>query len=260
MHREAFCAALEERGCRCHIYEPPTRERTIPVWDERQQPGVIKWLRSLPRPIGILAPGDIHAVHLLDICREINIAVPEEMAILGMGNDSVICDTVQPTLSSLDLDARRVGYEAARLLDQKMAGKDVKEVLYVSPSHVAVRQSTDMLCIEDPEVVAAVSFIRQWACTGIKVEQVVEHVAISRSLLEHRFRKYLGRSPQAEIRLMQVKRVKQLLDSTDLSLEAVAPLAGYAHPEYMSVVFKRIDRANAGRVPPPVLCQRFKGS
>jgi LacI family transcriptional regulator len=110
---------------------------------------------------------------------------------------------------------------------------------WIAPLGIATRQSTDVLCIEDADVAAAVSFIRERACSGVTVEQVIEHVAVSRSLLERRFRKYLGRSPQAEIRFIQVKRVKQLLADTDLPLDAIAELAGYVHPEYMSVVFKR---------------------
>ncbi len=110
----------------------------------------------------------------------------------------------------------------------------------IEPLGVITRQSTDVLRIDDPDVAAAVSFIRERACGGLRVEQVLRHIAVSRSLLERGFRRYLGRSPQAEIRLVRLKRVKQLLAETDLSLAAIARLAGFVHPEYMSVLFKRL--------------------
>jgi LacI family transcriptional regulator len=153
----------------------------------------------------------------------------------------VLCELCDPPLSSVAPNAERIGYEAAELLDRLMAGgrAPARERL-IEPVGVVARQSTDVLSIDDAEVAAAVRFIRERACGGLRVEQVLRHVAVSRSLLERRFRKYLGRSPQGEIRLVRLKRVKQLLADTDLSLVAIAQLAGFVHPEYMSVVFKRL--------------------
>ena len=168
-YREAFGQVLKERGFDCHSYQPPASDPSLPSWRESQRPGLNKWLHSLPRPIGIFTAGDIHSAFLLDMCRELNISMPEEMAILGMGNDSVICETVRPTLSSLDVDGQRVGYEAAKLLDRMMAGKPSKDVVYIPPSHVVVRQSTDLVAIEDADVAQAVRIIRESACTGIDV-------------------------------------------------------------------------------------------
>jgi LacI family transcriptional regulator len=110
----------------------------------------------------------------------------------------------------------------------------------VPPLGVKTRQSSDISGIEDPDVASAVTFIRERACLGVSVEEVVKHVVISRSQLERRFRKYLGRSPQAEIRRVQLRRVMQLLAETDLTLESIANLTGFQHPEYMSVIFKRL--------------------
>ena len=112
-----------------------------------------------------------------------------------MGNDSVICETVRPTLSSLDVDGQRVGYEAAKLLDRMMAGKPSKDVVYIPPSHVVVRQSTDLVAIEDADVAQAVRIIRESACTGIDVMRVADKVGLSRRSLERRFRQFLG-APQ----------------------------------------------------------------
>jgi len=112
LHRDAFCGVLEGRGFKCHSYRPPASDRSVPIWHESQQLGLKAWIRSLPHPVGVLTPGDLHSARLLDVCHELDIAVPEEIAILGLGNDPLICEIVRPTLSSVDVDARRIGYEA----------------------------------------------------------------------------------------------------------------------------------------------------
>jgi LacI family transcriptional regulator len=239
-HRDNFREMLAKRGYECHCYRPPASNRSVPAWDEKQRPGLIRWLRSLPRPIGIFTPGDIHSSRLLDMCRELNIAVPEEMAILGRCNDSVICETVRPTLSSVDDDARRVGFEAAKLLDRMMAGKPSKDVVYVPPSHVVVRQSTDLVAIEDADVAQAVRFIREFACTGIDVTRVAEAVGVSRRGLERRFREHLGRTPKAEIMRVRMEHVKMLMLETDQTSESIARHSGFSSLEYFTKVFRRM--------------------
>jgi LacI family transcriptional regulator len=237
-HRETFCKALEEKGYECHIYHSASSERIMPVWHERQRPRLIRWLRTLPRPIGIYCAGDLHAARLLDVCRDLNIAVPEEMAVMGVGNDPVICDSVFPTLSSLDLDARRVGYKAASLLDQKMTGKEPKDTIYVPPSQVVVRQSTDLMVIEDADVAHAMRFIREYACAGIDVPRVAEEVGVSESVLERRFRQYLERSPKAEIMRIRIERSKMLLAETDKNSKRIAHQCGFNSLAYFTYAFR----------------------
>jgi LacI family transcriptional regulator len=239
VHREAYCKVLEQRGCQCHCYQPPTSDRSMPVWTEKQRPGLIKWIGSLPRPIGIFTPGDPHSLRLLDLCRELDIAVPEEIAILGLCNDSVICETVRPTLSSIDVDARRVGFEAAGLLDRMMSGKPAKDIIYVPPSHVVVRQSTDLMAIEDSDVAHAVRFIRQFACKAIDVSHVVEDVGLSRRALERRFRQSLGRSPKEEIMRIRIDHAKMLMAQTDQTSESIARKSGFSSLEYFTKVFRQ---------------------
>jgi LacI family transcriptional regulator len=231
---------LDERGHECQIYTPATREQNLAVWDESQRPGLIKWLRSLTRPIGIYTPGDLHSVCLLDMCLELGIAVPEEIAILGRGNDPVICEAVHPTLSSIDLNAPRMGYEAAKLLEKMMAGKSVPEMIFIPPSHLAVRQSTDLVAIEDSDVAQAVQYIRDHACSGINVPHVVEQVGLSRSVLERRFYQHLGRTPKAEILRVKIEKAKMLLVGTDHSSERIARLSGFASLEYFTTAFRRM--------------------
>ena len=201
---------------------------------------MIKWVRSLPKPIGVYAVGDMHAVRLLDACHEIGVAVPEEVAILSVGNDPLICETVRPTISSLDLDLPSIGYLAAELLDRMMAGKRVcKETIYTQPSQVVKRQSTDVIAIDEPDLVAAVHFIRQWACQGITVSQVAHEIGLSRSVLDRRFRQNLGRTPKAEIMRIRIENAKRLLTQTTLDSRAVAKRSGFSSSGYFIKAFRR---------------------
>jgi LacI family transcriptional regulator len=165
--------------------------------------------------------------------------VPEEIAILGLGNDAVICETVRPTLSSLDPDARRMGYEAAKLLDQMMAGKPAKDIVYIPPSHVVVRQSTDLVAIEDADVAQAVRIIREFACKGIDVSSVADEIGLSRRGMERRFRQYLGRSPKEEIMRIQMEHAKTLMVRTDQTSAMIARKCGFSSLEYFTRIFRR---------------------
>ena len=119
----------------------------------------------------------------------------------------------------------------------------------IPPLGVTTRQSTDVLAIDDPDVASAVRYIREHACRGAVVDDILEHVPISRSILERRFRKSLDCSPQALIRRTQLKRVKQLLVDTDLALARISELAGFKHHEHMCTVFKREVGVSARGLP-----------
>jgi LacI family transcriptional regulator len=198
------------------------------------------WLRSLPKPIGVLACYDICGRQLLEICRRNEILVPEEIAVLGIDNDELLCTLADPPLSSVILDSKRAGYVAAQLLDQAMSGKSLPPISHLmKPSGVAARQSTDILAIDDAGVCKAARFIREHACDGINVPDVLKHTGLSRRTLDSRFLRFLGRTPHDEIRRIQLQRVEELLIQTDLSLGAIADRTGFEHSEYLSVIFKR---------------------
>jgi LacI family transcriptional regulator len=238
-HRAAYCRALAEHGCDCRRFQAPATKRTVPLWHEQLRPRLIEWLRLLPRPIGIFTAGDPHASRLLDACREHNIAVPEEMAVLGVGNDIVICETVKPTLSSLDLDARRIGFEAAKLLDRKIKGKPTAGTIFIPPSHIAVRQSTDTMAIKDSGVAQAMRLIREFACSGVTISRVAQEVGLSCAVLERRFRKILGHAPMTEIMRIRIEHAKMLLAHTDKTSKSIAHKSGFNSLEYFINTFRR---------------------
>lgn len=248
VRREGFARRLAERGYELtQIWESPWIGPRARSW-EKEQAQISRWLKSLKRPVGLMACNDARGQHVLDACQRTNLAVPEDIAVVGVDDDAVLCNLCQPPLSSIVPNSQRVGYEAAALLDQLMSGGNApKEVMRIEPVGIHPRQSSDVLAIEDPAVSSALRFIRERAFHGCSMKEVVHHSAMSRSVLERKFRQYLGHSPQEEIRSTQLKRVKQLLAESDLPLSEIAQLAGYAHPEYMSVVFKRLTGQTPGQ-------------
>jgi LacI family transcriptional regulator len=172
--------------------------------------------------------------------------VPEEIAVLGVNDDELICEMANPPLSSVVHNARRIGYEAAAMLDRLMQGRKVVADLVIDPLGVKTRQSTDLLAIEDPEVAKAVRFIREHACEGIRVDDVLDQVALSRRTLEMRFRDAVGRPPHVEIRRVQLERVKELLVTSDFKLDRIAELTGFSTAQYLAGLFHRVVNMTPG--------------
>jgi LacI family transcriptional regulator len=199
-----------------------------------------RWLRGLPKPVGIVACNDIRALQVLHACREYEIAVPDDVAVIGIDNDDVLCELARPTLTSVEQDTHRIGYEAAALLHRMMTLQRPLELPRSAPPvRVVVRASTDVLALDDRVVAAALRFIRRHACDGIGVAEVVRHVGLSRASLERRMRQRLGRSPLSEIHRVRLDRVKQLLVETDYALPEIARLTGFTYSEYMIAFFQR---------------------
>jgi LacI family transcriptional regulator len=234
---EHFSRMIRERGCACSIYEPSESSRSNA---ESQVEDIADWVRRLPKPVGVMACYDLRGQQVLDACRRGNIAVPDEVAVIGVDNDELLCSLSDPPLSSIIPNTRRTGYEAAALLDQMMAGKKIRSLTrLIPPLGVATRQSTDVLAVEDRNIVQAVRYIREHACDGITIKDVLRVAPQSRRVLESRFKKLIGRTPHEEILRVQFNRVKQLLTETDLALPLIAERAGFEHAEYLSVAFKR---------------------
>lgn len=237
--RDNFREYLASRGHTCLEHHAPNHGERPANW-ERHQADVAAWVASLPKPVGILACTDQLAFWLLDACRRAGVAVPEEVAVVGVENDETLCTMARPQLSSVAFDGERVGYEAAALLDKLMAGEPPPpEPVLVPPKGLVVRQSSDITAIEDPEIAAAVRYIREHACHGINVSDIVKHVGLSRSFLERSMRVAIGRTPREEIARVRFGRVQGLLADTELSLASIANRCGFEHPQYMAEVFKK---------------------
>ncbi len=228
---EHFVARCASAGATCHVFQPP----------RKSTPDALKrWLAELEKPVGVFACYDIKAQQVLDACRELDLAVPEQVAVLGVDNDPLLCNLCTPPLSSVVPDANRTGYLAAELLDRMLAGHPVPAQAHLLPPlGVETRHSTDILAIEDSDVAAALRIIRERARDGIDVNDLLRTLPVSRRVFETKFRKLVGRTPHEEIVRVRLQRVQQLLRETDLSIAEIAPRVGFDHPEYLTVAFKR---------------------
>ncbi len=237
---EWFKRLARKSGHECHIMPKTNDVHDAPSGRERLN-RLAKWISKLPKPIGLLAAYDIMAHEVIDACRSVNIAIPEEVAIVGVDNDELLCDLCDPPLTSIALDTDQTGYRAAELLDQMMCGNVVPgEPHLFKPIGIVPRQSTDSLAMSDPEVVKAVQYIRLHACEGISVTDLLEQVSTSRRVFEQRFREQVGKTAHQLIVQTRLDRVKEMLINTDLPLADIAHRCGFSHQEYMSVVFKKI--------------------
>jgi len=245
--REAFLQSLSHSGYKGSVYESPWGGANARPW-ENEQMRISRWIRTLPKPVGVMACNDVRGLHVLDACQRSGHKVPDEVAVLGVDDDTLLCELCNPPLSSIITNPEQIGYEAASVLDRLMQGGrvDFKERL-IPPMGATTRLSTDVLAIDDEHFVSAVRYIREHACRGITVDNVLDTVPLSRSTLERRFRQHLGRSPQNEIRIVQLNRAKQLLAETDHALHRIAEIVGFEHAEYFNVAFKRAFGCTPGQ-------------
>lgn len=239
---EAFRYAVEEAGYECSVHLYPTKvhnidKRTCEAIDRNK----LKWLKNLPKPVAVFACNDWEAFLFIQFCRQYDFRVPEEVSVMGVGNDELLCNISNPPLSSIRAPFERVGYDAAELLEQILNGKKVAQKKhFLPPMGLVSRQSTDVLQVSDPVVIKALQFIQEHVSEPIKVEDMLKCVFISRTLLERKFRTELGRTPLEEIRRQRIQRVKQMLADTNFSITEIAVLCGFGSDVRLSTVFKEI--------------------
>ncbi len=243
---EYFLQRLSKTGKTPHVFDSPDANRKLQTSTAVEQLGVLyeqdiaRWLESLPKPVGVMACNDIRGQQVLNACREHGIPVPDDVAVVGVDNDEILCELSDPPLSSVEPDTERIGYEAAALLDRMMQGQSPRSMkTFIPPRWVVTRQSSDVLAMADRDVASAVRLIREQACNGLTVDQILAQVPLSRSTLERRFKKLIGRTPKAEILRVQMDRIKRLLTETDFSLARIADMVGIRHVEYLSAAFKQ---------------------
>lgn len=240
---ERFGEWVRGRGCICHDYSAPTRRPN----SDAEVDAIAEWLTGLPKPVAVFACYDNRGQQILEACRRAGLAVPEEVAVLGVDNDEVLCALSPPPLSSVILNPRRAGWESAALLAQMMRGEIVLAEQRLIPAvGIATRQSTDILAVHDPKIAAALRYIREHACEGIGVGDVLHHCPMARRALENRFSRLLGRTPGDEILRVQLNRVKELLIGTKLPIWEIAGRTGFGS-EYLSVVFQREFKTTPSR-------------
>lgn len=215
------------------------------------------WLQRLPQPVGIIGVTDARARHILQTCERLGLIVPDKVSVIGIDNEDLARFLTRVPLSSVNQGTKRMGYEAAKLLHAKLQQKNVtKQRILVPPQGVVERQSTDFQALRDTFVIQAMHFIRHNACKGIKVDQVLDFVGVSRSNLEKRFREERGHSIHTEIHQTKLDRAKQLLRESELATSEIASVCGYPSLQYMYAVFKK----DLGQTPKEYRTNRSDGA
>jgi LacI family transcriptional regulator len=241
LREEGFRAALQAAG-----FEPACfRERGLPpahlnslVWPLGGR--LRKWLAALPRPVGIFVSNDIWGYQISEVCREMGLIVPDEVALIVVQVDELVSELARPPLTSIAVPAERIGAAAAGLLDGLLGRPRARPLdLLLPPLGIVTRQSTDVVAVDDPDVAAAVRFIRERALARIQVDDVVQALPVTRRALERRFRVSLNRGIAEEIRHVRIERAIYLLASTSSSIAEVARRAGVADAEHFASAFRR---------------------
>lgn len=224
LRRQAFIEALQEEGYDCHCLPDGQDARSI---------------RAIPKPVGLMACNDSRASQMIGACMRTRVKVPEEVAVVGVDNDETLCEMADVPISSIDPASRRVGFEAASMLDRLMRGEPLdQKTVVVSPIGLVVRASSDALAVPDDQVATAMRYMQAHACDPMRVEDMMGVLQVSRRTLEKRFRTIFGRTLHDEIRRLQFERARQLLCETDMRIPQVATRCGFKDPKRFTTLFR----------------------
>lgn len=227
-----------------------------PIWRTGDDARLLLWLKKLPKPVGIFTGYDPAAIRVINACGRLGLAVPDQVAVLGAGNDAHLCEALTPTLSSVDLDPVRIGYEAAKRLDEKMGGADlspfrrkksgesdrsstaVPEPILLPVGGLAARESTDVIRTDDEDIAQAIRYLRQNALTGLRVADIVERLNISAKTLQRGIRRTLGRTAEQELIRIRMTAARERLEDSRRSVAEVASLCGFSSTKYFVNAFR----------------------
>ena len=243
---EMFQQFLSQQRRKTAIYATRLAEREPGDIQAREQQGLqlessmADWLKNQPRPLALFACNDVCAQQVLNACRENNIRVPEEIAVMGVDNDDVLCNLCDPPLTSIEPNTEELGYRAAAMMDRLLNGERLsQETVLIPPVRIVERASTDMVAVDDKIAVTAMRFIRDQVGEGIAVKDVLLHTKRSRTDLDIRFRRWLGCSVRDQIQRQRLQTASQLLHDLNMSIQEVAERSGFADSAHFCRVFRR---------------------
>lgn len=246
-HEQAFENTLTNSENTYHIFRPSS-PFGLRIPQQMTEEELTPWLAKLPKPIGIFTWGFQIGRDIVNACSQANIPVPNDIAVLGGDYDELLSDACQPPLSGIVTPAQQVGNRAASILQSLLDGQAPPEnPVFIAPDKIEERQSTEIMAIDDPLTLQALTYLRDNACSDINVEDILKAVPMARRLLERRFNKALGHSPAQEIRRVRINHARKLLSTTDLSLEEIAESCGYSSYNYLGTVFKKETGMSPGR-------------
>lgn len=245
-HRH-YLQSLETAGQTLHSYQCPKNlaEKivyTVPDRIPDARP-LRKWLRSIPKPVAIFCCNDHRAYQVMNIALDAGFDIPHDIAILGVDNDTMICAYSRIPLSSIDPDAAKIGFSAARILHaliEKRAVSRLHRPVLVSPKGIVERKSTAHIPIDPPWLSSALMEIEKRLSDGIAPSDIFRLSGLSAASVERVFRQKLGTSIIGYITAKRMKRAKHLLETTDLLTKEVAAACGFSSPQYFCRVFQSV--------------------
>lgn len=236
---EGFESAVNQAGFHVHYFEHK-KARSMDIWYYKSN-SLSKWLKSLPKPIALMACDDNQGVHITEACKQNNIRVPQEVAVLGVDNDVMLCELSDPPLSSIELDIERAGYDTARAMDLMITGraKFYRDIL-VPPLKVVTRNSTDIYASQDDYVATVLDFIHKNIDQNLLVDHIVKEVPMSRRSLEKRFVEVTGLPIYKYIFKLRIEKLAQRLVSSEMSVFEIALEMGLSDSKNIARQFRQV--------------------
>jgi LacI family transcriptional regulator len=241
VRQEGFDGRLAVSGFHSlSLLMPPTYRVRSQLWRDQQRK-LVQWLGRLPKPVGLFAVTDYRARQVLDACRQVELRVPQQIAVIGVDNEEVICAHVQPRLSSVARDNRQEGYHAAAMLDQLVRRKQApSDEESIPPLGVVARESTETVAFQDPRLCDAIEYLNQNIASPLGVQELASHVGVSRRWMEYAFRDSLGESPYQYIRRRRLKLAQQLLEKdARVKIYEIANQTGFSSAKQFSMAFSQ---------------------
>ena len=230
-----YIERLKSFNKQCHVYSPRT---TLHNWGVEYKE-MEKWLKKLPKPIGIFVAMDARGRQVLEACRNAGILVPYQVAVLGVDDDELICESASPPMSSILMDTEEAGYRSAELLDLLMRREiPPQNHLTYSPLKVVPRRTTEIIHIDDKLVVKTLDLINTYSGFAIRISDIVHQMKVSRRYLELRFKEKLGYTIHEEIIRARLEKIQSLLSETTLPYREIAIMAGFDSFGHFCRIFK----------------------
>lgn len=240
LRKQGFQSRLAKAGFRCQVLLTQSTFGLHELHWQEQHLALIEWLESLPTPMALFAVTDYRARQVLDVCREIGVNVPQDIAVLGVDNEPVICQHIQPQLSSIARNDRVEGYQAAAMLHQLLQGKPTSDFISIPPAGIVERDSTKVIAISDSRVREAINYIFQNIEQPFGVTDLAQHVGVSRRWLEYSFRETVGESPYKYIRRQQLEHARRLLvENPTAKIYQIAQRTGFNCPKRFMTAFRQ---------------------
>jgi len=238
---EGFREEAEPHAATLDLIVRPKREHISMKPDRtiRELTSISAWLREMERPMAVLLFESRMAQEVCQFASFSGVSIPEDLALIGMQDDPLICETCMPSLSSIQYPAEYWGYRIGEHVDALLNGQDPGEIMAIPPSQITERNSTGLVVIEDQLVARGLALMRHHAPSRLTITEMLQELPLTQRAFQLRFRKAIGRSPMEELFRIRVELARHYMVETDYTVERVAESCGFRHAESMSKYFKQ---------------------